>query len=110
VVLSERNPKWEALTEVLKEISDTEETLRSGDQKHSSVARVLVAVDSQSTCSQLKDYILHGATNVLSGLLARLDEPKQRDVWIHFSIVFFYSTDKIMYLFCFDQSVILKYL
>ncbi|KAF6017698.1 ERCC4 [Bugula neritina] len=79
IVLSERNPKWEALTEVLKEISDTEETLRSGDQKHSSVARVLVAVDSQSTCSQLKDYILHGATNVLSGLLARLDEPKQRD-------------------------------
>ncbi|XP_072524217.1 DNA repair endonuclease XPF [Salminus brasiliensis] len=69
----EKNPKWEALTEVLQEI----EKENSSSSEHEP-GRVLICASDDRTCAQLKEYIQSGADSLLCRLYSRTigkDEP-----------------------------------
>ncbi|XP_053496427.1 DNA repair endonuclease XPF [Ictalurus furcatus] len=61
----EKNPKWEALTEVLQEI---EKELSSSEHEP---GRVLICASDDRTCAQLKEYIQKGADSLLMRLYSR---------------------------------------
>lgn len=65
----EPNPKWETLTEVLKDIHKAASNISHV---------VLVLVDSQETCRQLKQYLTKGASEMLSNLYSTLVGKKQK--------------------------------
>lgn len=61
----EKNPKWEALTEVLQEIEK-----ENGSSEHEP-GRVLICASDDRTCAQLKEYIQKGAEHLLNRLYSR---------------------------------------
>ncbi|XP_053367000.1 DNA repair endonuclease XPF [Clarias gariepinus] len=61
----EKNPKWEALTEVLQEI---EKELSNSEHE---AGRVLICASDDRTCAQLKEYIHKGADSLLLRLYSR---------------------------------------
>uniref|UniRef100_A0A8B9KFS5 DNA repair endonuclease XPF n=1 Tax=Astyanax mexicanus TaxID=7994 RepID=A0A8B9KFS5_ASTMX len=68
----EKNPKWEALTEVLQEIE------KENSSSEHEPGRVLICASDDRTCAQLKEYIQSGADALLSRLYFRTigkDEP-----------------------------------
>uniref|UniRef100_A0A8C3VDA6 DNA repair endonuclease XPF n=1 Tax=Catagonus wagneri TaxID=51154 RepID=A0A8C3VDA6_9CETA len=78
----ESNPKWEALTEVLKEIdAENKESQALGGP-----GQVLICASDDRTCSQLREYLAVGAEAFLLRLYRRTFEKDSRDeeVWIKF--------------------------
>ncbi|XDV44602.1 hypothetical protein PO909_012857 [Leuciscus waleckii] len=61
----ERNPKWEALTEVLQEIE------KENSSSEREPGRVLICASDDRTCAQLKEYIQKGAEHLLNRLYSR---------------------------------------
>ncbi|GAA6101030.1 DNA repair endonuclease XPF [Tachysurus ichikawai] len=61
----EKNPKWEALSEVLQEI---EKEMSSSEHEP---GRVLICASDDRTCAQLKEYIQKGAESLLLRLYSR---------------------------------------
>ncbi|XP_016051705.1 PREDICTED: DNA repair endonuclease XPF [Miniopterus natalensis] len=78
----ESNPKWEALTEVLKEIEA--ENLES--EALGGPGQVLICASDDRTCSQLKEYITIGAEAFLLRLYRKAfeKESKAEEVWMNF--------------------------
>ncbi|KAI7797293.1 DNA repair endonuclease XPF [Triplophysa rosa] len=69
----EKNPKWEALTEVLQEIE------KENNCSEREPGRVLICASDDRTCAQLKEYIHKGADHLLNRLYARTigkDDPQ----------------------------------
>ncbi|KAL0983956.1 hypothetical protein UPYG_G00135180 [Umbra pygmaea] len=66
----EKNPKWDALTEVLEEI---EKENKSSDLEPgpSLAGRVLICASDDRTCAQLHEYIRYGSDSLLNRLYAR---------------------------------------
>ncbi|KAK6192721.1 hypothetical protein SNE40_004145 [Patella caerulea] len=62
--LLENCPKWEALSELLKEI---EEENKDADRS-AGPTNVLVCAEDDRTCSQLKEYLCQGSRSILSRL------------------------------------------
>ncbi|XP_030654292.1 DNA repair endonuclease XPF [Nomascus leucogenys] len=78
----ESNPKWEALTEVLKEIeAENKESEALGGP-----GQVLICASDDRTCSQLRDYITLGAEAFLLRLYRKTFEKdsKAEEVWMTF--------------------------
>ncbi|KAM6165996.1 DNA repair endonuclease XPF [Erethizon dorsatum] len=78
----ESNPKWEALTEVLKEIeAENKESEALGGP-----GQVLICASDDRTCSQLKDYLTAGAEAFLLQLYRKTFEKDSRaeEVWMKF--------------------------
>ncbi|KAJ8786666.1 hypothetical protein J1605_006155 [Eschrichtius robustus] len=78
----ESNPKWEALSEVLKEIeAENTESEALGGPGH-----VLICASDDRTCSQLREYIAVGAETFLLRLYRKTFEKdsKAEDVWMRF--------------------------
>ncbi|EHB04165.1 DNA repair endonuclease XPF [Heterocephalus glaber] len=78
----ENNPKWEALTEVLKEIeAENKESEALGGP-----GQVLICASDDRTCSQLKDYLTAGAEAFLLQLYRKTFEKdsKAEEVWVKF--------------------------
>ncbi|XP_069342205.1 DNA repair endonuclease XPF [Eulemur rufifrons] len=78
----ESNPKWEALTEVLKEIeAENKESEALGGP-----GQVLICASDDRTCSQLRDYITLGAEAFLLRLYRKTFEKdsKAEEVWMKF--------------------------
>ncbi|KAB0394992.1 hypothetical protein E2I00_007502, partial [Balaenoptera physalus] len=78
----ESNPKWEALSEVLKEIeAENTESEALGGPGH-----VLICASDDRTCSQLREYIAVGAEAFLLRLYRKTFEKdsKAEDVWMKF--------------------------
>ncbi|XP_003998897.2 DNA repair endonuclease XPF [Felis catus] len=78
----ESNPKWEALTEVLKEIeAENKESEALGGP-----GQVLICASDERTCSQLREYITIGAEAFLLRLYRKTFErdSKAEDVWVQF--------------------------
>nr|XP_004652331.1 DNA repair endonuclease XPF [Jaculus jaculus] len=76
----ENNPKWEALTEVLKEIeAENKESEALGGP-----GQVLICASDDRTCSQLKDYLTAGAEAFLLRLYRKTFEKdsKAEEVWM----------------------------
>ncbi|KAF7243066.1 DNA repair endonuclease XPF [Varanus komodoensis] len=78
----ESNPKWEALTEVLKEI----EMENANSEALGGPGRVLICASDDRTCAQLKEYVTTGAEAFLLRLYNKIFEkskesgaPCQRD-------------------------------
>uniref|UniRef100_A0A6Q2WVT2 DNA repair endonuclease XPF n=1 Tax=Esox lucius TaxID=8010 RepID=A0A6Q2WVT2_ESOLU len=65
VLVLEKNPKWEALTEVLQEIE--KENMSSELEP----GRVLICASDDRTCAQLHEYIHRGSDYILNRLYAR---------------------------------------
>ncbi|KAJ8413627.1 hypothetical protein AAFF_G00081340 [Aldrovandia affinis] len=65
VLVLEKNPKWEALSEVMHEIEE------ENGQSENSPGRVLICASDDRTCAQLKEFITRGAESLLSRLYAR---------------------------------------
>ncbi|XP_061562791.1 DNA repair endonuclease XPF isoform X1 [Phycodurus eques] len=65
VLVLEKSPKWEALSEVLQEIEN--------ENKNSQYepGRVLICASDDRTCAQLQQYIRHGAEWLLNRLYTR---------------------------------------
>ncbi|KAI2658529.1 DNA repair endonuclease XPF [Labeo rohita] len=61
----EKNPKWEALTEVLQEIE------KENSSSEHEPGRVLICASDDRTCAQLKEYIQKGAEHLLNRLYSR---------------------------------------
>ncbi|KAI4876486.1 hypothetical protein NFI96_010585 [Prochilodus magdalenae] len=61
----EKNPKWEALTEVLQEIE------KENSSSEHEPGRVLICAIDDRTCAQLKEYIHRGADFLLNRLYSR---------------------------------------
>ncbi|XP_051771690.1 DNA repair endonuclease XPF isoform X2 [Ctenopharyngodon idella] len=61
----EKNPKWEALTEVLQEIE------KENSSSEREPGRVLICASDDRTCAQLKEYIQKGAEHLLNRLYSR---------------------------------------
>ncbi|XP_067224956.1 DNA repair endonuclease XPF [Chanodichthys erythropterus] len=61
----EKNPKWEALTEVLQEIE------KENSSSECEPGRVLICASDDRTCAQLKEYIQKGAEHLLNRLYSR---------------------------------------
>ncbi|MBN3303856.1 XPF endonuclease, partial [Amia calva] len=61
----ERNPKWEALTEVLQEIEKENSSSELGP------GRVLICASDDRTCAQLREYVTRGAEALLTRLYSR---------------------------------------
>ncbi|XP_051529652.1 DNA repair endonuclease XPF [Myxocyprinus asiaticus] len=61
----EKNPKWEALTEVLQEIE------KENSSSEHEPGRVLICASDDRTCAQLKEYIHKGADHLLNRLYSR---------------------------------------
>ncbi|XP_008580075.1 PREDICTED: DNA repair endonuclease XPF [Galeopterus variegatus] len=78
----ESSPKWEALTEVLKEIeAENKESEALGGP-----GQVLICASDERTCSQLRDYITLGAEAFLLKLYRKTFEKdsKAEEVWMQF--------------------------
>ncbi|XP_008828127.1 DNA repair endonuclease XPF [Nannospalax galili] len=78
----ESNPKWEALTEVLKEIeAENKESEALGGP-----GQVLICASDDRTCSQLRDYLTAGAEAFLLRLYRKTFEKdsKAEEVWMKF--------------------------
>uniref|UniRef100_A0A673VTU3 DNA repair endonuclease XPF n=1 Tax=Suricata suricatta TaxID=37032 RepID=A0A673VTU3_SURSU len=78
----ESNPKWEALTEVLKEIeAENKESEALGGP-----GQVLICASDDRTCSQLREFIAVGAEAFLLRLYRKTFEKdsKAEDVWTKF--------------------------
>nr|XP_015094559.1 DNA repair endonuclease XPF [Vicugna pacos] len=78
----ESNPKWEALTEVLKEIeAENKESEALGGP-----GQVLICASDDRTCSQLREYVAVGAEAFLLRLYRKTFEKdsKAEDVWVKF--------------------------
>ncbi|KAJ7984723.1 hypothetical protein DPEC_G00357710 [Dallia pectoralis] len=65
VLVLEKNPKWEALTEVLQEIE------KENKSSELEPGRVLICASDDRTCAQLHEYINRGSDSVLNRLYAR---------------------------------------
>ncbi|XP_057681747.1 DNA repair endonuclease XPF [Corythoichthys intestinalis] len=65
VLVLEKSPKWEALTEVLQEIE------RENNKSQHEPGRVLICASDDRTCAQLQQYIRHGAEWLLKRMYAR---------------------------------------
>ncbi|XP_059549190.1 DNA repair endonuclease XPF isoform X1 [Myotis daubentonii] len=78
----ESNPKWEALTEVLKEI----EAENSESEALGGPGQVLICASDDRTCSQLREYITMGAEAFLLRLYRKAfeKESKAEEVWVAF--------------------------
>ncbi|KAM4525948.1 DNA repair endonuclease XPF isoform 2-T2 [Fundulus diaphanus] len=63
----EKSPKWEVLTEVLKEIEEENRSSQHG----SGAGRVLICASDDRTCAQLQQLIKHGSDWLLNRLYAR---------------------------------------
>ncbi|XP_036386075.1 DNA repair endonuclease XPF [Megalops cyprinoides] len=61
----EKNPKWEALTEVMQEIE------QENSQSEHDPGRVLICASDDRTCAQLREYIQRGAEALLGRLYIR---------------------------------------
>ncbi|XP_026861910.2 DNA repair endonuclease XPF [Electrophorus electricus] len=61
----EKNPKWEALSEVLQEIE------KDNSSCEHEPGRVLICASDDRTCAQLKEYIQRGADSLLNRLYSR---------------------------------------
>lgn len=61
----EKNPKWEALTEVLQEIE------KENSKSEHEPGRVLICASDDRTCAQLKEYIQKGPEHLLNRLYSR---------------------------------------
>uniref|UniRef100_A0A672JUN2 DNA repair endonuclease XPF n=1 Tax=Sinocyclocheilus grahami TaxID=75366 RepID=A0A672JUN2_SINGR len=61
----EKNPKWKALTEVLREIE------KENSNSEHEPGRVLICASDDRTCAQLKEYIQKGAEHLLNRLYSR---------------------------------------
>ncbi|XP_057606413.1 DNA repair endonuclease XPF [Hippopotamus amphibius kiboko] len=78
----ESNPKWEALTEVLKEIeAENKESEALGGP-----GQVLICASDDRTCSQLREYLTVGAEAFLLRLYRKTFEKdsKAEDLWMRF--------------------------
>ncbi|GAB1300013.1 DNA repair endonuclease XPF [Apodemus speciosus] len=78
----ESNPKWEALTEVLKEIeAENKESEALGGP-----GQVLICASDDRTCCQLRDYLTAGAEAFLLRLYRKTFEKdgKAEEVWVDF--------------------------
>uniref|UniRef100_A0A8C5ZX23 DNA repair endonuclease XPF n=1 Tax=Marmota marmota marmota TaxID=9994 RepID=A0A8C5ZX23_MARMA len=78
----ESNPKWEALTEVLKEIeAENKESEALGGP-----GQVLICASDERTCAQLRDYLTAGAEAFLLRLYRKTFEKdsKAEEVWMRF--------------------------
>uniref|UniRef100_A0A8D1VDZ8 DNA repair endonuclease XPF n=1 Tax=Sus scrofa TaxID=9823 RepID=A0A8D1VDZ8_PIG len=78
----ESNPKWEALTEVLKEIeAENKESEALGGP-----GQVLICASDDRTCSQLREYLAVGAEAFLLRLYRKTFDKDSKDdaVWIQF--------------------------
>eukprot|EP00073_Rattus_norvegicus_P050888 XP_017453272.1 PREDICTED: DNA repair endonuclease XPF isoform X1 [Rattus norvegicus] len=78
----ESNPKWEALTEVLKEI----ETENKESEALGGPGQVLICASDDRTCCQLRDYLTAGAEAFLLRLYRKTFEKdgKAEEVWVNF--------------------------
>ncbi|XP_077359190.1 DNA repair endonuclease XPF [Festucalex cinctus] len=65
VLVLEKSPKWEALTDVLQEIE------KENKNSQHEPGRVLICASDDRTCAQLQQYIRHGAERLLNRLYAR---------------------------------------
>ncbi|XP_031218889.1 DNA repair endonuclease XPF isoform X1 [Mastomys coucha] len=78
----ESNPKWEALTEVLKEIeAENKESEALGGP-----GQVLICASDDRTCCQLRDYLTAGAETFLLRLYRKTFEKdgKAEEMWVNF--------------------------
>ncbi|XP_003802775.1 DNA repair endonuclease XPF [Otolemur garnettii] len=78
----ESNPKWEALTQVLREIeAENKESEALGGP-----GQVLICASDDRTCSQLRDYITLGTEAFLLRLYRKTFEKdsKAKEVWMKF--------------------------
>uniref|UniRef100_A0A4W3HSV6 DNA repair endonuclease XPF n=1 Tax=Callorhinchus milii TaxID=7868 RepID=A0A4W3HSV6_CALMI len=75
----EQNPKWEALSEVLKEIRSENEP----GEALESPGQVLICASDDRTCAQLKEYITVGAEALLTRLYSKTlgTNEKAEDAW-----------------------------
>ncbi|OCT64062.1 excision repair cross-complementation group 4 L homeolog isoform X1 [Xenopus laevis] len=76
----ESNPKWEALSEVLKEI----EQENKNSEALGGPGRVLICASDDRTCSQLREYVAVGAEALLMRLYNKTfgRDEKAAEVWI----------------------------
>ncbi|XP_069841519.1 DNA repair endonuclease XPF isoform X2 [Dendropsophus ebraccatus] len=76
----ESNPKWEALSEVLKEI----ETENKESEALGGPGRVLICASDDRTCAQLREYIAVGAEALLMRLYNKTfgRDEKAAEVWL----------------------------
>lgn len=76
----ESNPKWEALTEVLKEI----ENENKNSDALGGPGRVLICASDDRTCAQLKEYVTGGAEALLMRLYNKTfgKDAKAEEVWL----------------------------
>ncbi|KAJ1097508.1 hypothetical protein NDU88_002626 [Pleurodeles waltl] len=76
----ESNPKWEALTEVLKEI----ENENKNSEALGGPGRVLICASDDRTCAQLKEYITGGAEALLMRLYNKTfgKDAKAEELWL----------------------------
>ncbi|XP_077406225.1 DNA repair endonuclease XPF [Vanacampus margaritifer] len=65
VLVLEKSPKWEALSEVLQEIE------KENKNSQNEPGRVLICASDDRTCAQLQQYIRHGAERLLNRLYHR---------------------------------------
>ncbi|XP_041531771.1 DNA repair endonuclease XPF isoform X1 [Microtus oregoni] len=78
----ESNPKWEALSEILKEIeAENKESEALGGP-----GQVLICASDDRTCCQLRDYLTMGAEAFLLRLYRKTFEKdsKAEEVWVNF--------------------------
>ncbi|XP_030630064.1 DNA repair endonuclease XPF [Chanos chanos] len=61
----ERNPKWEALSEVMQEIE------KENNSSEHEPGRVLICASDDRTCAQLREYLQRGADSLLNRLYSR---------------------------------------
>ncbi|PKU38993.1 dna repair endonuclease xpf [Limosa lapponica baueri] len=76
----ESNPKWEALTEVLKEI----ENENKNSEDLGGPGQVLICASDDRACAQLREYIIAGAEAFLTRLYNKTfgKDEKAAEVWI----------------------------
>lgn len=76
----ESNPKWEALSEVLKEI----ETENKNSDALDGPGRVLICASDDRTCAQLREYIAVGSEALLMRLYNKTfgKDEKAAEVWL----------------------------
>ncbi|XP_076154557.1 DNA repair endonuclease XPF [Alosa pseudoharengus] len=65
VLVLERNPKWEALSEVMREIE------KENSSREDTPGRVLICASDDRTCAQLREYVQRGAEALLTRLYHR---------------------------------------
>ncbi|XP_067859361.1 DNA repair endonuclease XPF [Heptranchias perlo] len=78
-LILEKNPKWEALSDVLTEIKRENEP----DEALTDSGHVLICASDDRTCAQLKEYITDGAEDLLMRLYSKTfgKNEKAEDVW-----------------------------